>query len=46
MKSLEIFSAEVVISNLSFKEDIHKLDIPRELFSELETDYKDSWRPG
>ena len=44
MKSLKTLSAEVVSSNLSCEEDIHRLDIPRGLFKDLESAYADSWR--
>ena len=44
MKTLRAFAAEVVSSTLSQAEDIYSLEIPRELFTDIETAFTDSWR--
>ena len=44
MKSLKTLAAEAVSTSLRSEDDIYRLDIPRCLYKNMETAYKDSWR--
>ena len=44
MRPLKSISAEALSSKLTHSDDIYELEVPKELFDDIETVYNDIWR--